>query len=194
MKGALGVSERRACRTLGQPHSTQRRTRRVRNDEVALTEAVVRLAAEYGRYGYRRITAMLRTQGWHVNAKRVQRIWRREGLKVPRRQPKRGRLWLADGVRTLFIECGSPWENGSKEAFNGRLRDELLDREIFHSFREADVLIEQWRQHDNTVRPHSALGCRPPAPETVLSRPAVPACAAPRHAQPGASEHGPTLS
>ena len=96
-RGALGVSERRACRTLDQPRSTQRRTRRVRNDEVALTEAVVGLAAEYGRYGYRRITAMLRTQGWHVNAKRVQRIWRREGLKVPRRQPKRGRLWLADG-------------------------------------------------------------------------------------------------
>jgi hypothetical protein len=72
------------------------------DDEAALTEAIVGLAAEYGRYGYRRITAMLRTRGWHVNAKRVQRIWRREGLKVPRRQPKRGRLWLADGVRTLF--------------------------------------------------------------------------------------------
>ena len=97
MQGALSVSERRACRTLGQPRSTQRRTRRVRDDEVPLTEAVVDLAAEYGRYGYRRITAMLRTQGWHVNAKRVQRIWRREGLKVPRRQPRRGRLWLADG-------------------------------------------------------------------------------------------------
>jgi len=87
VQAALGVSERRACRTLGQPRSTQRRTRSVRDDEAALTEAIVALAAEYGRYGYRRITAMLRTRGWHVNAKRVQRIWRREGLKVPRRQP-----------------------------------------------------------------------------------------------------------
>jgi putative transposase len=82
VQGALGVSERRACRTLGQPRSTQRRPRRIRDDEAALTEAIVTLAAEYGRYGYRRITAMLRTQGWRVNAKRVQRIWRREGLKV----------------------------------------------------------------------------------------------------------------
>ncbi len=246
------------------------------------------LAAEYGRYGYRRITAMLRTRGWHVNAKRVQRIWRREGLKVPRRQPKRGRLWLADGscvrlrpcwpghvwaydfvqdrtsdgrlfrmltvideytreclaivvarrltsddvvhvltdlfiergppehlrsdnggeftakvvrawlerigVRTLFIERGSPWENGYNESFNGKLRDELLDREIFYSLREAEVLIERWRQHYNTVRPHSALGYRPPAPEAVLLRPAGPAYAALRHAQPGAPKHGPTLS
>ena len=103
--------------------------------------------------------------------------------------------WLERlGVRTLFIERGSPWENGYNESFNGKLRDELLDHEIFHSLREAEVLIERWRQHYNTVRPHSALGYRPPAPEAVLSRPAVPAYAAPRHAQPGASEHGPTLS
>jgi transposase InsO family protein len=262
--------------------------RRVRDDEAALTEAVVGLAAEYGRYGYRRITAMLRTQGWHVNAKRVQRIWRREGLKVPRRQPKRGRLWLNDGscirlrpcwpghvwaydfvqdrtsdgrpfrmltvideytreclaivvarrltsddvlqaltdlfvergppehirsdnggefnakivrawlerigVRTLFIERGSPWENGYNESFNGKLRDELLDREVFHSLREAEVLIERWRQHYNTVRPHSALGYRPPAPEAVLPRPAGLAYAALRHAHPGAPTRGPTLS
>jgi transposase InsO family protein len=288
VRNALGVSERRACRTLGQPRSTQRRLRRVRDDEAALTEAIVALAAEYGRYGYRRITAMLRTQGWWVNAKRVQRIWRREGLKVPKRQPKRGRLWLNDGscirlrpcwpghvwaydfvqdrthdgrpfrmltiideytreclaivvarnltsddvlqtltdlfiergppdhirsdnggeftakvvrawlgrigVRTLFIERASPWENGYNESFNGKLRDELLDREIFYSLREAEVLIERWRRHYNTMRPHSALGYRPPAPETVLPRPIGTAYAAHRHTQPGAPEHGPTLA
>jgi putative transposase len=289
VQAALGVSERRACRALGQPRSTQRRARRVRDDEAPLTEAIVALAAEYGRYGYRRITAMLRAQGWRVNAKRVQRIWRREGLlKVPRRQPKRGRLWLNDGscvrlrpcwpghvwaydfvqdrthdgrpfrmltvidehtreclaitvartltsddvlqvltdlfvergppdrirsdnggefaakvvrawlgrigVRTPFIERGSPWENGYNESFNGKLRDELLDREIFYSLREAEVLIERWRRHYNTSRPHSALGYRPPAPEAILPRPIGPAYAALRHAQPGAPEHGPTPS
>jgi transposase InsO family protein len=262
VQAALGVSERRACCTLGQPRSTQRKVRTVAADEAALTEAVVSLATEYGRYGYRRITALLRADGWRVNAKRVERIWRREGLKVPRRQPKRGRLWLNDrscirlrpcwpghvwaydfvqdrthdgrrfrmltvideytreclaivvarrlgsddvlqtltdlfvehgppehircdngpefvakvlrgwlgriGVKTLFIEPGSPWENGYNESFNGKLRDELLDREIFYSLREAEVLIERWRRHYNTVRPHSALGYRPPAPEAVL--------------------------
>ena len=97
MQQTLTVSERRACRVLGQPRSTQRRTLVVRDDEDALTRAIVELASEYGRYGYRRITALLRDQGWHVNHKRVERIWRREGLKVPQKQPKRGRLWLNDG-------------------------------------------------------------------------------------------------
>ena len=108
---ALGVSERRACRTLGQPRSTQRKVRAVRSDETALTDAVVSLAAEYGRYGYRRITALLRAEGWRVNAKRVERIWRREGLKVPRRQPKRGRLWLNDGSCIQVRPCrpGHVW-------------------------------------------------------------------------------------
>jgi putative transposase len=272
VQGALGVSERRACRTLGQPRSTQRRTRRVRGDEAALTEAIVTLAAEYGRYGYRRITAMLRADGWRVNAKRVQRLWRREGLKVPRRQPRRGRLWLNDGscirlrpcwpghiwaydfvqdrthdgrlfrmltvideytreclaitvarnltsddvlqvLTGLFVERGPPdyirSDNGGEFAakvvrswlervgvrtFNGKLRDELLDREIFYSLREAEVLIERWRRHYNTARPHSALNYRPPAPEASLPRPVGPAYAALRRAQPGAPEHGPTLS
>jgi putative transposase len=293
LQRALGVSERRACRTLGQPRSTQRKARSVREDGSThasnpLTEAIIALAAEYGRYGYRRITAMLRTRGWRVNAKRVQRIWRREGLKVPRRQPKRGRLRLNDGscirlrpcwpghvwaydfvqdrtrdgrpfrmltvideytreclaivvarnltsddvlraltdllvergppdhirsdngpeftagavrawlgrigVKTLFVERGSPWENGYNESFNGKLRDELLDREIFHSVKEAEVLIERWRRHYNTARPHSALGYRPPAPEAILLPPARPAYAAVRHVQPGAPSHGPTLS
>jgi len=255
----LGVSERRACRVLGQPRATQRHQAVPRPDEAALTAAIVACATQYGRYGYRRITALLRQDGWTVNAKRVERIWRLEGLKVPPRQPKRGRLWLNDGscirlqpehpnhvwaydfmtdrthdgkafrlltvlneftreclaivvrrkltaddvlatltdlfltrgcpghlrsdngpefcakvvrewlawleVRTLFIEPGSPWENGYDESFNGKLRDELLDREIFYTLREAQVLIEGWRQHYNGVRPHSALGYRPPAPE-----------------------------
>ena len=257
----LGVSERRACLVLGQHRSVQRDLPRPREDEALLTEAVVNLASRYGRYGYRRITALLRQDGWPVNHKRVERIWRREGLKVPKRQPKRGRLWFHDGscvrqrpehrnhvwaydfvqdrtrdgkafrmltvideytreclaikvgrafksmdvietladlfllkglpdyirsdngaeftakmirewlgrlgARTLFIEPGSPWENGYNESFNGKLRDELLNGEIFSTLREAEILIEQWRRHYNTVRPHSALGYRPPAPEAI---------------------------
>jgi putative transposase len=279
---ALGVSERRACQVLGQHRSVQRYAARPRPDEDALTADVIGLAAAYGRYGYRRVTALLRAAGWRVNAKRVERIWRREGLKVPRKQPKRGRLWLADGscvrlrperpnqvwaydfvqdrthdgkvlrmlvvvdeftreclairverrlgsdevlevlaglfvsrgvpehirsdngpefvagavrewlgrlgVGALFIEPGSPWENGHCESFNGKLRDELLDREIFYSLREAQVLIEAWRRHDNTVRPHSALGYRrPPAPEAV-AWPGPPW--APLHPSAGQGAHG----
>jgi len=250
---------------LGQPRSTQRRTLVVRDDEDALTRAIVELASEYGRYGYRRITALLRDQGWHVNHKRVERIWRREGLKVPQKQPKRGRLWLNDGscvrrrpqhrhhvwsydfvedrthdgrkyrmlnildeftheclairinrrlkavdvidvlsdlfilrgvpghirsdngpefvakalqewiaavgAKTAYIEPGSPWENGYIESFNGKLRDELLNGEIFYTLHEAKVLIEMWRRHYNQVRPHSSLGYRPPAPEAVPGPP-----------------------
>jgi putative transposase len=93
----LGISERRACRALGQPRSTQRHEPYVADDEPFLVKRIVELASMYGRYGYRRITALLKREGWHVNHKRVERIWRREGLKVPKRQPKRGRLWLSDG-------------------------------------------------------------------------------------------------
>ena len=92
-----GVSERHTCRVLGQSRTTQRRIRKVRSDEAALLGDVVRLASRFGRYGYRQITNLLRIEGWHVNHKRVERIWRQEGLKVPKRQPKRGRLWLNDG-------------------------------------------------------------------------------------------------
>ena len=92
-----GISERRACRALEQPRSTQRYTATMADDEEALTMPVVRLASRYGRYGYRRVTAMLQWEGWRVNHKRVERIWRRGGLKVPAKQPKRGRLWLTDG-------------------------------------------------------------------------------------------------
>jgi transposase InsO family protein len=260
--GKLGVSERFACRVLGQHRSVQRRAPRVADDEAALTESIIDSARQYGRYGYRRITALLRAEGWFCNHKRVERIWRREGLKVPPRQPKRGRLWLNDGscvrlrperanhvwaydfvedrtrdgrrfralnvvdefsreclcirvgrrlkaadvidvladlfilrgvpghirsdngpefvakavqawitgvgARTAFIEPGSPWENGYVESFNGKLRDELLNAEVFHTLAEARVLIEQWRRHYNTQRPHSALGYRPPAPEVLL--------------------------
>ena len=104
----MGISERRACAVAGQHRSTQRKRPRGRDDEEALTAAIIRLASQYGRYGYRRITALLRTEGWHVNAKRVQRIWRREGLKVPQKQPKRGRLWLNDGSCIRLRPC---WPN-----------------------------------------------------------------------------------
>jgi putative transposase len=97
LRQRLGISERRACRTIGQPRSTQRKPHRARDDEAPLTAAIIQLASTYGRYGYRRVTALLRIDGWQVNRKRVQRIWRREGLKVPAKQAKRGRLWLNDG-------------------------------------------------------------------------------------------------
>ena len=93
----LGVSERFACRVLGQPRATQRKVPQTADDEAALTADIIALARQYGRYGYRRITALLRAAGWVVNKKRVERIWRRDGLKVPQRQPKRARLWLNDG-------------------------------------------------------------------------------------------------
>ena len=97
MRKTLAVSERRACRVLGQVRRTQRYTPRVADEEAVLTAEIVSLASAYGRYGYRRITALLSAEGWRVNHKRVERIWRREGLKVPGKQPKRGRLWLNDG-------------------------------------------------------------------------------------------------
>jgi len=258
----LKVSERRVCRLLDQPRSTQRRKIKKRSDEQALRDEIIKLACQYGRYGYRRITALLKNQGWSVNHKRVERIWRQEGLKVPQKQPKRRRLWLNDGscvrlrplypnhvwsydfvadrtsdgrsirmltvideysreclsidiqrqikapevlyrlselfitkgipdhirsdngsefsaksvrgwlnrlgVKTLFIEPGSPWENGYIESFNGKLRDELLNGEVFDTILEARVITENWRKHYNQIRPHSSLGYRPPSPEAIL--------------------------
>jgi len=249
---------------IGQARSTQRYQRRVSEDEPLLVKRVVELASQYGRYGYRRITALLIREGWRVNHKRVERLWRREGLKVPQKQPKRKRLWLNDrscirlrpqfkdhvwsydfvatrtedgrplriltlideftreclalkvarrlrsqdvleqlghlfiyrglpgyirsdngpeftakavrswlerlGVQTLFIEPGSPWENGYNESFNGKLRDELLNGEIFTTLLEAQVLIEQWRKEYNQFRPHSSLAYRPPTPETTIPK------------------------
>ena len=107
----FGVSERWACRVLGQPRSTQRRVKKIRTDEAALRLDVVQLASRFGRYGYRQITNLLHIEGWRVNHKRVERIWREEGLKVPRRQPKRGRLWFNDGscVRLRPLRKNHVW-------------------------------------------------------------------------------------
>lgn len=265
MRSQFGVSERKACRVVKQPWGTQRYIPTQRADEGLLTQAIIALACEYGRYGYRRITPLLQDQGWEVGKDRVERIWRREGLKVPPKQKPRGRLWLNDGScirlgpeypnhvwsydfvhhathdgrtlrlltlideftreslaievrrrfsgaevievlsdamlirgipqhirsdngpemtskivrnwleqigsRTLFIEPGSPWENGYNESFNGKLRDELLNGEIFYSLKEAKIIVEQWRQHYNTKRPHSSLGYRPPAPVAQSTKP-----------------------
>lgn len=261
----FGVSERRACRVIRQARSTQRHMLQIRNDEERLRKEIVMLASKFGRYGYRRVTGLLNTAGWQVNHKRVERIWRQEGLKVPKRQPKRGRLWFNDGscvrlkaeyprhvwsydfvmdrthdgkafrtlniideftreclkirvarnlkgedvqdcltelfcqrgvpahirsdngseftndqirtwlnelsVKTLFIEPGSPWENGFIESFNGKFRDELLNREIFYTLKEAQIIIERWRREYNQIRPHSSLHYRPPVPEAVLMPP-----------------------
>ena len=259
----LHISERRACREINQPRSTQRHAPIVRDDEGRLRAEIIQLALKYGRYGYRRITALLQQDGWLVNHKRVERIWREEGLKVSKKQPKRGRLWLNDGscvrlrpthrnhvwsydfvadrthdgrsikmltiideysreclaivterslksddvldcltemfirhgapeyirsdngseftakvvrrwlshlgVQTLYIEPGSPWENGYIESFNGKFRDELLNGEIFYTLKEAKTLIEKWRMEYNTFRPHSSLNYRSPAPEAYLN-------------------------
>jgi transposase InsO family protein len=223
---------------------------------------IIELAKEYGRYGYKTITSMLRNEGWDVGKDRVYTIWREEGLKVPAKQPKRARLWLADGatvrfrpeypnhvwsydfvadrthdgrpykilniideftreclcsyvarrirsqdvililadlflkkgipmhirsdngpefiarkllgwfklleISPLFIEPGSPWENGYIESFNGKMRDNLLNGEIFYTLLEAKVIIEKWRHHYNQIRPHSSLRGRPPVPESTL--------------------------
>jgi transposase InsO family protein len=260
----LGVSERHACRVLGQHRSTQRKLPRGRDDEERLTADIIELARQYGRYGYRKVAALLRQAGWIVNDKRVERIWRREGLKVPSKQPKRARLWLNDGscirlrpqnrnhvwsydfvedrthegrkyrmlnvidefsheclairidrklnstnvidvlsdlfmlrgipghirsdngpefiakavqqwitavgAKTAYITPGSPWENGFIESFNARMRDELLNGEIFYTLKEARIIIEAWRRHYNTVRPHASLGYRPPAPEVIIPK------------------------
>ena len=108
----LGASERRACRVLGQPRTAQRRARKVASDEGALRGDIVRLASRFGRYGYRRASRTCsRIEGWGVKHKRVERIWRQEGLKVPERQPKRGRLWLDDGscIRLRPLYRGHVW-------------------------------------------------------------------------------------
>jgi putative transposase len=284
----LHVSERRACAALGQHRSTQRKVPRGRDDEERLTADIIELARQYSRYGYRKIAGLLRQAGWAINDKRVERIWRREGLKVPSKQPKRGRLWLADGscirlrpqhrdhvwsydfvedrthdgrryrmlnvldeftheclairvarrlkaidvidvlsdlfilrgipghirsdngpefvaeavqewiravgTKTAYIERGSPWENGYIESFNARLRDELLDGEIFYSLREAQIVIESWRRHYNRVRPHAALGYKPPAPEVFVPALAAWPAALPRMAPPATLAPKPTLN
>ena len=273
---------------LGQHRSTQRRVPKGRDDEERLTEDIVTLARQYGRYGYRKIAELLRRRsGWVVNDKRVERIWRREGLKVPTKQPKKGRLWLnegscirlraerpnhvwsydfvedrthngrkyrmlnvidefthealairidrklnstdvidvltdlfilrgtpehirsdngpefiakavqewiaAVGARTAYIAPGSPWENGFIESFNARLRDELLNGEIFYTLAEARIIIESWRRHYNTVRPHVSLGYKPPAPEAFVPAFAAWPAAPTRLATPAALDRRPSM-
>ena len=107
----MGVSQRRACQVLTQPRATQRYSHGRDIDKDALVRRIVELASRYGRYGYRRVTALLESEGWRVNHKRVERIWRMEGLKVPGKQPKRGRLWLNDGscIRLRPEHKGHVW-------------------------------------------------------------------------------------
>jgi len=251
------VSQRRACKVLGQTRSTQRYVIRDRDDEKTLVQRMLSLVRRHPRYGYRRIWALLRDDGIRVNRKRVYRLWRKEGLKVPRQQRKRRRLghsdngcvrhraerinhvwcydfvsdqttdgrtlkfltledeytreclaleverhitslelietlryvfevrgvpshirsdngpefiakalrkWLAEsGVKTLYIEPGAPWQNGFNESFNGKLRDELLNGELFTSLKEAKVVTEDFRLAYNHHRPHSSLGYQTPA-------------------------------
>jgi putative transposase len=257
----LQVSERRACRAIGQLRSSSRYVPRPDHARERLRERIIALAKEYGRYGYRTVTDMLRLEGWDVGNERVYTIWRHEGLKVPMKQPKRARLWRTDGsclrlrpayrnhvwsydfvadrthdgrplrilnildeytrecltsvvarrirshdvlltladlflrrgiptpsrsdhgpeciartlrpwltarqVAPLYIEPGSPWENGYCESCNGKMRDQLLNGELFYTLKEAHIIIERWRIHYNTVRPHSSLGGQPPAPEAI---------------------------
>jgi len=254
------VSERKACGVVGQLRTTQRYEKIINPERERVRERIIELAKEYGRYGYRTITSMLQLEGFVIGKDAVGRVWQQEGLQVPQKQPKRARLWLADGstirlrpeyknhvwsydfvsdqtyggkkfkilniideytreclvshvarrirsqdvililadlflkrgipkhirsdngpefiakklvnwmksldIQPLFIEPGSPWENGYRESFNGKMRYELLNGELFYSLMEARIIIERWRVHYNTKRPHSALGGKPPAPET----------------------------
>ena len=111
VRQSLGVNEHRSCRVIGQHRSTQRKRPQEKVDEELLTRDIIKLAREYGRYGYRRIAVLLKNTGWQVNAKRVERIWRREGLKVPMKKPKRCRLWLNDGscVRLRALRPTHVW-------------------------------------------------------------------------------------
>ena len=118
MRETLAVSERRACRVLGQVRRTQRYTLKVTDDETILTESIVSLASEYGRYGYRRITALLRRDGWRVNHKRG-RLWFNDGSCMEF-IARAVRSWLSRlGVQTLFIERGSPWRTDTSKALTG---------------------------------------------------------------------------
>jgi putative transposase len=252
------VSERRACRVVGQSRSSQRYVSTKAGKDAALSERMVALSRENPRYGYRRVWALLNREGWSVNKKRAQRLWREADLKVPAaRERKRRRIgdsengctrrrakhidhvwtydfamdttedgrtlkmmpvvdeysreclaleaarsitaedvlntlaglfmqrgepdyirsdngpefiakalkkWLAaSGVKTLYIEPGAPWENAYSETFISRLRDELLNREVFANVKEAKVLAEDYRDHYNHRRPHGALGYLTPA-------------------------------
>jgi putative transposase len=268
------VSERRACRVVDQPRSSQRYVSMKVGNDVALVQRMVALSTENPRYGYRRVWALLGREGWQVNKKRVQRLWREAGLKVPAKERKRRRLgssengctrrraeypghvwsydfamdatedgrrlkimpivdeysreclalemersitaegvveilnllftergepayirsdngpefiaetikrWLAaSGVKTLYIEPGAPWENAYSESFISRLRDELLNREVFANLKEAKVLAKDYRDHYNHHRPHGALGYLTPMEFAAIE--------ALSHQAPGATE------
>jgi transposase InsO family protein len=257
IKEQMNVSERRACKVIGQSRMTQRYKTTQPDKDKALTTEILTLAVRHKRYGYRMITAKLRQDGWVVNHKRVQRIWQKEGLQVPYRrkfkkamgssanscsvkkaeypnhvwtydfvsdQTEDGRKlrlltvldeftreslaievarsmpagdvisvldylfmlrgvpklirsdngpefiahsitrWLYDqGIEAIHIAPGSPWENGYIESFNGKFRDEVLNRELFYSVKEAKVIVEDWRMEYNHHRPHSSLGYKTPA-------------------------------
>jgi transposase InsO family protein len=232
------------------------------SDEDEIRANIIYKACNFGRVGYRKVTHMMRNEGIPINHKRVERIWREEGLKLPKKQTKKRRLWLTDGscirlrpeyenhvwsydiimdqtmdgrkirflniideatrecltsipkrswrnndvievlselmimkgtpeylrsdngseftakkirkwlselgVITAYIEPGSPWENGYCESFNSRMRDEFLNGELFGNMYEAQVLTKRWVDYYNKIRPHSSLGGRPPAPQTVI--------------------------
>ena len=257
LRDRLDISERRACRYVGQHRSTQRRPKTIAADDEALRAELRAFAADRPRWGYRQAHTHLQSEGWSVNRKRVQRVWREEGLRVVRRARKRrragegageqaklrasmpGEIWAVDfqadqtqdgralrmcnvideftrqvhvmhvarsvtaddlvslldtlvakhgapafvrcdngpeltshalrdwcetsGAKTAFIEPGSPWQNPFVESFHSRVRDELLNQELFACLAEARVLVEDWREDYNHRRPHSALGRRPPA-------------------------------
>ena len=283
--GRLGCPERKACEVLGQARSTQRYELADDGKDAQLLERMKALAAKRPRYGQDRITALVRKEGLVVNHKRVERLWRQEGLQVPRKRPRKRRLGVIDnsvqrlksehkdhvwsydfvsdktedgrklrflavvdeftrenlalevkrrftagdvqevleylflvrgrprhirsdngpefvakrlrrwlrqsGVGPLYIEPGSPWENAYVESFNGKLRDELLDRELLLSLEEAQYVAERWRLDYNHHRPHSSLNWQTPAafaascPSVVDGR----ACVAPGSASPRPPEH-----
>ncbi len=257
LRDRLGYSERRICRAIGQARSSQRYRSRPSSDEHRLIAETHRLALKWPRFGYRRITALLRIDGWRVNVKRVHRLWKAEGLQIRKKTRKRRRLgngdnachrhrplgkdhvwsydfvsdrtegggrlrmlcvvdeytrecltievarhftgqdvlkilkelftirgqpeylrsdngpeftskavrrWLKDAkVGTLFIEPGSPWENGYIESFNGKLRDECLNGELLLSLAVARYVVDRWRLDYNHHRPHSRLDWMTPA-------------------------------
>jgi transposase InsO family protein len=293
----MEVSERRACDVVDQPSSTQLYETNDCDQEKTLVKRIKELAARHPRYGYRRIWALLRAEkylvgGEPVNLKRVHRLWKQEGLKVPKKQRKKRRLghsgnsctrrkaehmnhvwsydfvmdqtgdgrrlkllpvvdeytreclaieverhlrgedvvatlkylfelrgapqfvrsdngpefiaeavkaWLAEsGAQTLYIEPGSPWENAYCESFNGKLEDELLNREEFATLKEAKVLVEDWRLDYNHHRPHSGLNYLTPAAFAAQAKAAASPAPAPVATlpapRPAKKEHQPILS
>lgn len=268
------VSERRACKVIGQPRSSQRYKVKPRDDEASLTQAMRNLARKRPRFGYRRIGRLLRKAGWQVSDTRMFRLWRREGLKVPQKKRKKrhsgskrhscdrlvaerkDHVWAWDfvfcrtaagstlkwlviideftreslsltvsrritsedvintlaelfatrgapkhirsdngpeltanalkrwlcrlDVQTLYIEPGSPWQNGYAESFNSRFRDEFLATEVFDNVKSAKLLTEAWRTDYNHYRPHSSLGYQTPAEFATLCAASAPTEAAPQ--------------